>query len=313
EELDRAEQPLGAPGADRDVAGADPLERRERRARDERAGVVGGDDALARAEAGRRVAARRAGDPVLHVGGGEGDEARRPGRAARRVDPHELARGRAEVRAERVLGGAGRPELGLLGQRERPDPGQAAGGGGRAEPGRGELLAVEAGPLVEVGELVPVGGVVERELLAPRPRLDLRLEHQRAGGSWAAAASAAAASASPAGRWRSSARCARSEAVRARSGTALTLAAGKPRSSSTAAIGSETFSVSGFPHASATASRSSRTSRTCSPATRCSSASSRMRSARGSSGRCTGWPKPGTRPPAWRIARTASRAPSARA
>ena len=41
--------------------------------------------------------------------------------------------------------------------------------------------------------------------------------------------------------------------MRARIGTALTAAAGKPRSSITAAIGIETFIVSGLPQASATA------------------------------------------------------------
>src|SRR5690348_485484 len=53
----------------------------------------------------------------------------------------------------------------------------------------------------------------------------------------------------------SSARCASRLAVRARIGTALTVAAVKPRSSMTAAIGIETFSVSGRPHACAAASR----------------------------------------------------------
>ena len=43
--------------------------------------------------------------------------------------------------------------------------------------------------------------------------------------------------------------------MRARIGTALTAADGKPRSSITAAIGIETFIVSGLPQASATASR----------------------------------------------------------
>ena len=45
--LDRLQQALGVPGADRDVAEADAVEGGERRARDERAGVVGRDDPLA--------------------------------------------------------------------------------------------------------------------------------------------------------------------------------------------------------------------------------------------------------------------------
>ena len=92
EQLDRAHQPLAVAGADRDVAEADALERGERGAGDERAGVVGRHDALAGRDAGRRVAAGGAGDPVLDVGGGQRDVARRPGRAARRVDAHDLRR-----------------------------------------------------------------------------------------------------------------------------------------------------------------------------------------------------------------------------
>ena len=53
--------------------------------------------------------------------------------------------------------------------------------------------------------------------------------------------------------------------MRARIGTALTVAAGKPRSSITAAIGIETFIVSGLPQASAAASRKRRASSTCGP------------------------------------------------
>ena len=49
QQLDRADEPLGVARADRDVAEADALERRERGARRERPRVVGGDDALARA------------------------------------------------------------------------------------------------------------------------------------------------------------------------------------------------------------------------------------------------------------------------
>ena len=100
--------------------------------------------------------------------------------------------------------------------------------------------------------------------------------------------------ANPIGSSRSSARCASSEAVRARMGIAFTVRASKPRSSSTAAIGIETFMTSGRPHAASTPSRIARASATCPPATPRASASSRIRSARGSSGLCTGWPKPGT-------------------
>ena len=50
EELDRLQQQLAVAGAERDVARADPVEGRERDARDERAGVVRRHDAIARGE-----------------------------------------------------------------------------------------------------------------------------------------------------------------------------------------------------------------------------------------------------------------------
>ncbi len=109
----------------------------------------------------------------------------------------------------------------------------------------------------------------------------------------------------------SSTRCPRRPAVRARSGIAFAVETGKPRSSSTAAMGIETFIVSGLPQTVATASRSSRARRTWGPLTPRASASARMRSARGSSGRCTGWPKPGALSPAPWIARAASAAAAA--
>ena len=56
EQLDRHHQPLGVPGADRDVAEAEAVEGGQRRTRHERPGVVGGDDALAGGDAGGRVA-----------------------------------------------------------------------------------------------------------------------------------------------------------------------------------------------------------------------------------------------------------------
>ena len=118
---------------------------------------------------------------------------------------------------------------------------------------RCQLLAIEGRALEEVGELRrgssrrrgraarPTGGStssvsITRARTRPPPR-------------------AARASRKPSGCSCSSARCASRPAVRARIGTAFTAAAGKPRSSSTAAIGMETFIVSGLPHTSATASR----------------------------------------------------------
>src|SRR5439155_23380678 len=163
-----AEQPLGVARADGDVAEPDPLERGEGRARGEWAGVVRGDDALAGDDAGRGVAARRAGHPGVGVLGCQRDVARRAGRAAGRVDPDDLAGRHAEVAADRVLRRARRPELALLGEREAGDARQAAAGVRAAQ-----LLPVEGGTLEQVAELVAVGGVVRGELLGPGPRLDL--------------------------------------------------------------------------------------------------------------------------------------------
>ena len=66
--LDRPDQALGVAGSDRDVHEPDALEGGERCAGDERARVVRGDDPLAGLDARCRVAARRAGHPVLDVG-----------------------------------------------------------------------------------------------------------------------------------------------------------------------------------------------------------------------------------------------------
>ena len=164
----------------------------------------------------------------------------------------------------------------------------AAGVANPAAPAsRGRTASARAGRRAARGS-----GVVERELLV----------HGRARPPARASAALGAdsrppprrPSRKPIGCSRSSARWASRPAVRARIGTALTAAAGKPRSSITAAIGIETFMVSGRPQASATASRKRAPSATCGPLTPRSSASSRIRSARGSSGLCTGWPKPGS-------------------
>ena len=214
---DRLEEPVRVARPDRDVREPDPPDRVERRAGDERAGVVGRDDPLARLDARGGVAARRARDPVLEIAGGERDVARRAGRAARRVDADDLVTADAEVRADRVLVRRGRLQLGLLGKRQPGDVGEPNGAV--------QLLAVERRAFEDVRDLLAERGVVERELLVPGPGLDLRVE-DHAGGSYSTAASAAAASRSPTGSARSSARCASRLAVRARIGIALTASAG---------------------------------------------------------------------------------------
>ncbi len=66
-----------------------------------------------------------------------------------------------------------------------------------------------------------------------------------------------------------------------------------------------------LPHVSATASRRRRASSTCTPLTPRASASSRIRSARGSTGRWTGCPNPGPSRPPHAIARATSRTTAA--
>jgi hypothetical protein len=172
--LDRLQQPLRAAAPHRDVAGADAVERRQGGARGERPGVVGRDDALAGGEAGRRVAARGAGHPVVEVGGRERDGARRAGRAARGVDADDLGVGGAAVGAERLLGGDRGAQLVLRGQREVAQVLHPA------ELRAGEPLAVERRVGGEVGDLLAQGRAVERLLVLPGPRLDGGLEHQGA-------------------------------------------------------------------------------------------------------------------------------------
>ena len=153
--------------------------------------------------------------------------------------------------------------------------------------------------------------VVERELLVPGPGLDLRLEHRartrpppppppreqeadrllaapRRGGR--AGWPCARGSGSPSRRRRGEAEVEQHRGDRHRDVHRQRLA---PRLGDGVA-------------------EAARRAATCGPLTPRSSASSRIRSARGSTGRCTGWPKPGTLPPAAWISR-AIRSPTARA
>jgi hypothetical protein len=121
EPLDGVDEAVGVARANRNVRQPEPVEGGERRAGDERPGVVGRDDPLARRDARRGVAARRAGDPVVEIAGGERDVARRPRRPAGRVDPDDLGELDAQVRAEWIVRRDRRSELVLRGQRELPD------------------------------------------------------------------------------------------------------------------------------------------------------------------------------------------------
>ncbi len=181
EQFNRLHQPLGVARADWNLAEADAVERAEGRPGHERPGVVAAHEALARGDARGGVAARRAGDPVREVVVGQGDVARRAGGPAGRVDADDLVAGRAEVGADRVVGGDRLAQLLLGGQGQRADLGEPSGRLGIAEPRRGKLGAVERRALEQVRELSAVAAVVDRELLRPRPGLDLGLEHQPSG------------------------------------------------------------------------------------------------------------------------------------
>jgi len=111
---------------------------------------------------------------------------------------------------------SGRSQLTLLGEWEARDLSESD------VVVAGERLTVKGRALAQVRELLAKCLVVERELLVPRPRLDVGLEDH----SYSTAASAAWARASPSGASRSSARCASKPAVRARIGTAFTVEAG---------------------------------------------------------------------------------------
>jgi hypothetical protein len=174
---DRQQQPLAVAGADGDVRDAGQLDRAQRRSGHERARVVGRDNALA-GDAGRGVAAGRADHPVLEVGRRQRDVAGRPGGAARGVDADDLVELDAQVCPYRVLLGGGRLQLGLVGERELPDRIQPACVRGVGHPGAAQPGAVERAVGEQVGELEAVRGIVERELLVPRPCLDLGVEHQ---------------------------------------------------------------------------------------------------------------------------------------
>ena len=182
QQLDRQHQALAVAGADRDVGEADAIERGQRCTGHERPGVVGRHDSLAGGDAGRGVAPGRPGHPVVKIGNGQRDVAGSAGGTAGGVDAYDLLPLDAEVRADRVGGGDARPQLLLFGQRQPRDVGQAARLPGLGDPCRRQLLAVEGRPLEQIGQLRPVGDVVQLQLLVPRARLDLGIE-QRHGAS----------------------------------------------------------------------------------------------------------------------------------
>ena len=132
---------------------------------------------------GGRVAAGRGGHPVVEIARRQRDVAGRSGGAARRVDPNDLGRRRAEMRADRIVGRARCPELVLVGQRQVRDVREPARRPSGGESRRRQLLAIEGRAVEEVGELGAIGSIVDGQLLCPRPGLDLGREHHGSGSS----------------------------------------------------------------------------------------------------------------------------------
>ena len=276
----------------------------ERRPGHERPGVVGGDDPLAGPHARGRVAPRRAGDPVVEIARGQRDVARRrrwcrsssrSGRSRRRPRRGASPNGLSRVRVARSSSFS---VSGSCAISASPPPVSAPG----------ELLAVERRALEEVGELRPVARVVDGELLrpgrAPRPQA-------RASGSYRPplpplrrARTRAAAPAPPRG-----ARAGR------RAGEDRHRLDGRTREAEVEQHRRDRHRDvhrQRLPRLLGDRLANARASATCGPLTPRASASSRIRSARGSSGLCTGWPKPGTLPPAARSSRATSPARAGR-
>ncbi len=79
--------------------------------------------------------------------------------------------------AERVFARTRRLELALLGERQRRDIRKATGPLRARDIRLGQLLAIEDRALEEVGDLLAIALIVDRELLGPWTRLDVRRQH----------------------------------------------------------------------------------------------------------------------------------------
>ena len=266
----------------------------ERSARDEGTRRVGRDEALPGGDPGRCVAPRRTGHPVLEIVRGQRDVARRARSTARRVDPHDLCSGAAQRWSPNGLSDVVRRlrSSRSLGERH----------GGRAPRDRRPRAHPRCPPRSASCDRTPSArrgrrsarDSSRRRSRAVRPtrtRLDIGCQHHPSSASawrtYATEPSASPAIRNPTGFSRSSARCASSPAVRASSGIGLDRhrwrsrgRAARPRSAS------RRSSSAASPTQPATASRNQPREAACArPLTARASASSRMRSARGSSGR----------------------------
>ena len=127
-----------------------------------------------RCDARGGVAARRARDPVVEVAGGQRDVARRAGRAARRVDPHDLLAAPRRDACRTGSRGVRAPQLVLLGQRQPRRRRRGRRRSGVADPGRrracrGRTPSARRGRRAARGSVASSSG----ELLLPGARLDL--------------------------------------------------------------------------------------------------------------------------------------------
>src|SRR5581483_511025 len=169
---------LGIAGADRDVTETEMGERIERRTRDERAGIVGRNHALAAAQSRRRIGARGDLDPGGKVLRRQRNVARVAGRSAGRIDADDVVRRSRAMSTQRRLYRLAGPDLVCLRERqlrdlvECTDPRRIGKTRGR------ELLAMEGRACEQILDLPAIGGAVMGQLLRRRAGLGLRTEDE---------------------------------------------------------------------------------------------------------------------------------------
>src|SRR5271165_3538182 len=178
EQVDCGEEALGVGQANRYVTEAEAFEAVEGYTGDERPRIVGRDDALAALNARGGVRARAGAHPDFEVGGAERNIAGRPGRAARRIDAHDVRWSGGEMRPDRLLARTRGAQLVLLGERQRLDGAELPDSAVRCEAGALELPAVEPRMFEEILDLLQVERRVGARLAFPRRALDLRIDHR---------------------------------------------------------------------------------------------------------------------------------------
>ena len=144
---------------------------------DKRAGIVGRDDRLSWLDARSGIAAGGDRHPIIEVLCSQRYVARRPGRSAGGKDAHNLIRWNSEVRSHRVDVGTTRPDFALFGEGNCSNRVEAANLIRRAQFCVPELDLIEARMRQKIFDLLPVESVVHSNLLLPRQRFHIRLEH----------------------------------------------------------------------------------------------------------------------------------------